>query len=62
MMNIKMKVIRLIHRGTGGQQGWIYSTDGLLSTLPASSYKDPPKIVVSEVDNKTEISKEGCQF
>lgn len=40
------EIIRLIHRGTGGQQGWIYSVDGLMSTIPSSCYKDPPKIVV----------------
>jgi len=39
-------IVRLIHRGSGGQQGWIYSIDGLLSTIPSSCYKDPPKIVV----------------
>ena len=38
---------RLIHRGTGGQQGWIYDTDGLMSTIPSSCYKDPPKILVT---------------
>jgi len=42
------KVIRLIHRGTGGQQGWIYSTEGIMATLPSSQYKDPPKIVVKK--------------
>lgn len=42
------KIIRLIHRGSGGQQGWIYSTDGLISTIPASTYKDPPKIVIQD--------------
>lgn len=40
------KVIQLIHRGTGGQQGWIYSINGVAATIPASTYKDPPKIVV----------------
>ena len=42
----KTKIIRLIHRGTGGQQGWIYSIEGLISTIPASNFKDPPKIIV----------------
>ena len=32
----------------GGQQGWIYSVDGLMSTIPSSCYKDPPKIVVEK--------------
>lgn len=40
-------IIRLAHRGTGGQQGWIYGIDGILSTIPSSCYKDPPKIVVT---------------
>lgn len=39
-------IIRLIHRGTGGQKGWIYSVDGVISTIPVTSYKDPPKIVI----------------
>lgn len=42
------EIIRLIHRGSGGQQGWIYSVDGLMSTIPSSCYKDPPKIVVEK--------------
>lgn len=46
-MKNSQKVIRLIHRGTG-QQGWIYSIQGLMSTIPASGYKDPPKIVVND--------------
>jgi len=45
------EIIRLIHRGTGGQQGWIYSVDGLMSTIPSSCYKDPPKIVVEKVQD-----------
>ena len=40
------QVKQLIHRGTGGQQGWIYSINGVIATIPASTYKDPPKIVV----------------
>ena len=45
------EIIRLIHRGTEGQQGWIYSVDGLMSTIPSSCYKDPPKIVVEKVQD-----------
>ena len=56
MWLIKMKksrdIIRLIHRGSGGQQGWIYSVNGLMSTIPASGYKDPPKIVVLDEKRK----------
>lgn len=40
------EVIKLIHRGTGGQQGWIFSTNGAIATIPSSTYKDPPKIVI----------------
>ena len=48
------KVIKLIHRGTGGEQGWIYSIQGYMSTVPASTYKDPPKILycVNEVNER----------
>lgn len=40
------EIIRLIHRGTGGQQGWIYSVYGVISTIPSCCYKDPPKIII----------------
>lgn len=40
------EIIRLIHRGTGGQQGWIYSVYGVISTIPSCCYKDPPKILI----------------
>lgn len=43
---------RLIHRGTGGQQGWIFSINGIISTIPSSTWKDPPKIVVLEEENE----------
>ena len=41
---------RLIHRGTGGQQGWIFSIYGLMATIPSSCYKDPPKILVQNTE------------
>lgn len=47
-------IIRLAHRGTGGQQGWIYDIDGILLTIPSSCYKDPPKIVVAAPTKKSE--------
>jgi DNA (cytosine-5)-methyltransferase 1 len=34
------------HRGTGGQQGFIYGEDGIAATLNACSYKDPMKVQV----------------
>ena len=40
------KIVKLIHRGTGGQKGWVYSINGAAPTIPATSYKDPPMIVV----------------
>lgn len=43
------RINRLAHRGTGGQQGWIYGINGILSAIPSSCYKDPPKIVVTRL-------------
>lgn len=40
------EICRLIHRGTGGQQGWIFGIDGLMATIPSSCFKDPPKILI----------------
>jgi len=34
------------HRGTDGQQGFIYGEDGIAATLNACSYKDPMKVQV----------------
>lgn len=51
-------IIRLIHRGTGGQKGWIYSINGVISTIPATSYKDPPKIIIS---NRKKMNHEQKQ-
>lgn len=53
------EIIRLIHRGTGGEQGWIYSVEGILSTIPASTYKDPPKIVVVQKDDCNEKQEDN---
>lgn len=41
-----MKIKIAGHRGTGGQQGYIYFIDGLCPCIPASTYKDPVKIVI----------------
>ena len=50
------EIIRLIHRGTGGQQG-------LMATIPASCYKDPPKIVVlDEVRNCNEQNNSNRKY
>lgn len=46
------KIIRLVHKGTGGQKGWIYSIKGVAPTIPATSYKDPPLIVLEGKENE----------
>lgn len=54
------KVKTLIHRGTGGQQGWIYDADYLAPCIPACTYKDPIKIVVvSERNGDNENIRSG---
>ena len=53
-MNNDNNIIRLIHRGTGGQQGWIYSIYGIMSTIPSCCYKDPPKIIIKGKQNDEE--------
>ena len=57
MVKDKQRIIRLTHKGSGGQKGWIYSIEGIISTLPASQYKDPSLIVVS-TNNQMVIVKE----
>lgn len=57
MIKDKQRIIRLTHKGSGGQKGWIYSIEGIISTLPASQYKDPSLIVVS-TNNQMVIVKE----
>ena len=51
MIKNKQRIIRLTHKGSGGQKGWIYSIFGIISTLPASQYKDPSLIVVYDERN-----------
>jgi hypothetical protein len=57
MIKDKQRIIRLTHKGSGGQKGWIYSIEGIISTLPASQYKDPSLIVVS-TNNQMAVVKE----
>lgn len=45
-MQKKSEIKRITHMGVGGQKGWVYSIDGIMGTLPASQYKDPPKILI----------------
>ena len=58
MIKNNQRIIRLAHKGSGGQKGWIYSIEGIISTLPASQYKDPSLIVVS-TNNQMVIVKEN---
>ena len=39
------KIIALGHIGVGGQKGRIYSANGICPTIPATTWKDPIKIV-----------------
>ena len=39
------KIITLGHTGAGGQKGWVYSMNGASPTVPASTWKDPIKIL-----------------
>ena len=39
------KIIALGHIGVGGQKGWIYSANGICPTIPATTWKDPIKVV-----------------
>lgn len=56
-MSNSNNIMRLIHRGTGGQQGWIYSTYGIMSTIPSCCYKDPPKIIIKERQKDEECER-----
>lgn len=38
------------HRGTGGQQGFIYGESGIAPTLNACGYKDPTKVKVRQIE------------
>jgi len=40
------------HRGTGGQQGFIYGEDGIAATLNACGYKDPMKVQVKQIGTR----------
>ena len=51
-------ILNALYIAGRGQQGWIYSTDGLMSTIPSSCYKDPPKIVVRRVYHKGESDEQ----
>ena len=40
------------HRGTGGQQGFIYGESGIAPTLNACGYKDPTKVKIKQIGTK----------
>lgn len=40
------------HTGTGGERGRIMSPDGISVALSATDYKDPPKVLVSNLEPK----------
>ena len=46
--NTGSRVKAIGHRGTGGQQGIIYSDNGDSPTLSACSYKDPTKVRITD--------------
>ena len=46
--NTGSRVKAIGHRGTGGQQGIIYSDEGHSPTLNACSYKDPTKVRITD--------------
>jgi len=48
------------HRGTGGQQGFIYGQAGIAPTLSACCYKDPTKIQVKQIGTRLD-SNSGTQ-
>ena len=56
------KIIRLGHKGTGGQKGWIYSIKGVAPTIPATSYKDPPLIVLEGNNNEREQNYSSREY
>lgn len=40
------RIIRVGHIGYGGEKGWIMLGEGICPCIPASTYKDPIKVVV----------------
>jgi len=49
------------HRGTGGQQGFIYGESGIAPTLNACGYKDPTKVKIKQIGTKFD-SNGGTQL
>lgn len=39
------KIMQLAHKGSGGQKGWVHSTEGIVGAVTATDYKDPKLIL-----------------
>lgn len=51
------RIVHLAHKGSGGQKGWIHSTDGIVGAVTATDYKDPKYIL--EVQDMEDIKVMG---
>ena len=59
--NTKQHGVEIVgHRGTGGQQGFIYGESGIAPTLNACGYKDPTKVQIKQIGTKLD-SNGGTQ-
>ena len=52
------RIVHLAHKGSGGQKGWIHSTDGIVGAVTATDYKDPKYIL--EVQEMEDIKVMGA--
>ena len=50
-MNKKDEIIIMCDLEVGGQRGRVFNPDGIIGTLSATDYKDPPKALVYEDRN-----------
>lgn len=46
--DISSQCIVLCDLGVGGQRGRVFSMNGVIGSLSATDYKDPPKVMVYE--------------
>lgn len=58
------EIIQLSHKGSGGQRGWVHSTEGIIGAIAATDYKDPKLILesvggVADMTEQPEISVLG---
>ena len=44
------EIIKLAHKGSGGQRGWVHSTEGIIGAIAATDHKDPKLILESKGD------------